>query len=43
MNASFLRSSLYTSVIAFGVSLFALGTGVLSLLNGLALRALARR
>lgn len=43
MNASFLRASLYTSVIAFGISLFAMGTGLLSLLNGLALRALARR
>lgn len=43
MNASFLRSSLYTSVIAFGVAAFAFGTGVISALNGVALRSLARR
>ncbi|MCB0910643.1 MAG: aromatic ring-opening dioxygenase LigA [Propionibacteriaceae bacterium] len=38
MTASFLRSSLFTSVIAFGVALFAVGVGVLSILIGWALR-----
>ncbi len=37
MNGSFLRSSLFTSVIAFGVALFAFGVGVISLLVGWAL------
>ncbi|WP_182111964.1 MULTISPECIES: aromatic ring-opening dioxygenase LigA [unclassified Actinotalea] len=41
MNASFLRSSLFTSVIAFGVAAFAAGMGLLFLLIGYALRALA--
>src|SRR5687767_3236765 len=41
MNASFLRSSLFTSVIAFGVAALAVGLGVLFLLLGWALRALA--
>ncbi|WP_182112518.1 MULTISPECIES: aromatic ring-opening dioxygenase LigA [unclassified Actinotalea] len=40
MNASFLRSSLFTSVIAFGVSAFAGGMGVMFLLIGYALRSL---
>jgi len=34
MNASFLRASLYTSVIAYGVALFAVGVGVLAILLG---------
>lgn len=38
MNGSFLRSSLFTSVIAFGVALFAIGVGALALLIGYALR-----
>jgi len=38
MTASFLRSSLYTSVIAFGVALFAVGVGVLAILLGWGLR-----
>lgn len=38
MNASFLRSSLFTSVIAFGVAAFAAGMGVLFTLVGIALR-----
>ncbi len=42
MNASFLRSSLFTSVIAFGVAAFAAGMGVLFVLVGAALRSLAR-
>ena len=41
MNASFLRSSLFTSVIAFGVAAFAAGMGVLFILTGWALRSLA--
>ena len=41
MNASFLRSSLFTSVIAFGVAAFAAGLGVLFVLVGTALRSLA--
>ena len=41
MNASFLRSSLFTSVIAFGVAAFAAGMGVLFLVLGWALTSLA--
>jgi hypothetical protein len=40
MNASFLRASLFTSVIAFGVAAFAAGMGVLFALTGYALRSL---
>lgn len=38
MNASFLRASLFTSVIAFGVAAFAIGVGVLAVLIGWAIR-----
>lgn len=38
MNASFLRASLFTSVIAFGVALFAMGVGALSILLGWGMR-----
>ncbi|WP_024287053.1 hypothetical protein [Cellulomonas sp. KRMCY2] len=38
MNGSFLRASLFTSVIAFGVAAFAVGMGVLFILIGWALR-----
>jgi hypothetical protein len=38
MNASFLRASLFTSVVSFGVALFAAGVGVLMVLFGLSLR-----
>lgn len=38
MTGSFLRASLFTSVIAFGVALFAVGVGVLAVLLGWALR-----
>ncbi|MEA5055746.1 MAG: aromatic ring-opening dioxygenase LigA [Propionicimonas sp.] len=38
MNGSFLRASLFTSVIAFGVALFAVGVGVVSILVGWGLR-----
>lgn len=41
MNASFLRASLFTSVVSFGVAAFAIGVGILSLLFGWALRSLA--
>lgn len=41
MNASFLRASLFTSVVAYGVSLFAAGAGVLFILFGWALMRLA--
>ncbi|UJP39718.1 aromatic ring-opening dioxygenase LigA [Cellulomonas palmilytica] len=42
-TASFLRTSLLTSVIAFGISLLVLGVGLGLLLTGLAIRALAPR
>ncbi len=41
MNASFLRASLFTSVVSFGVAAFAIGIGILSILFGWALRRLA--
>jgi hypothetical protein len=41
MNGSFLRASLFTSVIAFGVAAFAAGMGLLFVLTGAALRSLA--
>lgn len=41
MNASFLRASLFTSVVAYGVALFAFGVGILSILFGWALHRLA--
>ncbi|KGM09480.1 hypothetical protein [Cellulomonas bogoriensis] len=41
MNGSFLRASLFTSVIAFGVAAFAAGVGVVFILVGWALRKLA--
>jgi hypothetical protein len=31
MNASFLRASLFTSVVSFGVAAFAIGIGILSI------------
>ena len=39
MNASFLRTSLFTSVVSFGVSAFAIGTGLIVGLLGWALTA----
>jgi hypothetical protein len=42
MNASFLRASLFTSVVSFGVAAFAMGMGVLAGLTGFALTRLAR-
>jgi hypothetical protein len=41
MQASFLRASLFTSIVAYGVSLFAVGVGVLSILFGWAIHRLA--
>lgn len=43
MNASFLRSSLFTSVLAYGVSLFAIGVGVWMLLMGTTMVVGARK
>jgi hypothetical protein len=41
MNASFLRASLFTSVVSFGVAAFAMGIGVLSVIFGAAIHRLA--
>lgn len=41
MNASFLRASLFTSVVSFGVAALVVGLGVLFILVGWALRRLA--
>jgi len=41
MQASFLRASLYTSVVAFGVAAMAVVVGVVLVLVGAALRSLA--
>lgn len=41
MTASFLRASLFTSVVSFGVAAFAIGVGILSILFGWAIRRLA--
>ncbi|MDY7103196.1 MAG: aromatic ring-opening dioxygenase LigA [Actinomycetota bacterium] len=43
MNASFLRASLFTSVVAFGVSALLVGLGLLVILIGLGMFALDRR
>lgn len=43
MTASFLRASLFTSVVSFGVALMATAIGVGFILTGLALQRLARR
>jgi len=43
MNASFLRASLFTSVVSFGVAAFAMGVGVISILIGVGISALDRR
>jgi hypothetical protein len=43
MTASFLRASLYTSVVAFGVAALAFVLGVLLILLGWSLRSLAAR
>jgi hypothetical protein len=41
MNGSFLRASLFTSVVSFGVAAMAMGMGVLFILVGLALTTVA--
>jgi hypothetical protein len=41
MNASFLRASLFTSVVSYGVSAFAIGMGVLAGLTGYAFITIA--
>jgi len=43
MNSSFLRASLFTSVVAFGVAALVVGLGVLMILVGLAIMTLDRR
>jgi hypothetical protein len=43
MTASFLRASLFTSVVSFGVAAFAFGVGVLFIAFGWAIRTLAPR
>ena len=43
MNASFLRSSLYTSVVAFGVAAVAAAVGLLFILIGLGMRDVGQR
>ena len=43
MNASFLRASLFTSVVAFGVSTLLVGLGLLFVLIGIAMFVLDRR
>jgi 4'-phosphopantetheinyl transferase EntD len=43
MNGSFLRASLFTSVVAFGVSFMAIGIGIVFILIGMALLNLAGR
>ena len=43
MDASFLRASLFTSVVAFGVAVMALGLGLVFVIIGIALIILANR
>ncbi|HRO23123.1 MAG TPA: aromatic ring-opening dioxygenase LigA [Promineifilum sp.] len=43
MNASFLRASLFTSVVAYGVAAFAVGMGIVLILIAVALLALDKR
>ena len=42
MTGSFLRASLFTSVVAFGVAFMAFGLGIVLVLVGVALRRVAR-
>jgi len=42
-SASFLRASLFTSVVAFGVAAFAMGMGLLSILTGAGIASLDKR
>ena len=41
MNGSFLRASLFTSVVAFGIAALVMGLGILFIIVGFALRTLA--
>ena len=43
MNSSFLQASLFTSILAFGVSAMALAVGVLFILIGLGIRDVSQR
>lgn len=43
MNGSFLRASLFTSVVAFGVSVLVMGVGVMFILVGWAIRNLSAK
>jgi len=43
MNSSFLRASLFTSVVAFGVAALVVGLGVMFILLGLALLGILKR
>ena len=43
MNASFLRASLFTSVVAYGVAAFAIGIGIVLAMLGVAVRVLDQR
>jgi hypothetical protein len=43
MTASFLRASLFTSVVSYGVAAMAVGLGVVFILIGVALNSLAKR
>jgi hypothetical protein len=43
MTASFLRASLFTSVVSFGVAAMAFGLGIVLLVGGYGLYSLARR
>ena len=42
MNGSFLRASLFTSVVSFGIAAMAMGLGIVFVLVGAALRVLGR-
>ena len=42
MNGSFLRASLFTSVVSFGIAAMAMGLGIVLVLVGVALRVLGR-
>jgi hypothetical protein len=42
MNGSFLRASLFTSVVSFGIAAMAMGLGVVFVLIGSALRMVSR-
>ena len=43
MNGSFLRASLFTSVLAFGVSAMAMGLGLVQVLGGVALTKVGKK